>query len=249
MRLIHLQETDSTNRFLREECDTSNDDLTVVVADFQTAGRGQGTNRWESERGQNLLFSICMHPTWVEARRQFILSMAVANVLRRVLERLLLTDVEVKWPNDIYVGGRKICGILIETRLTGQHFKDCIVGVGLNVNQQRFVSDAPNPVSMAQLAGREFSREQVLQELLREFQTICQHWDADGIAAEYRAHLYRREGWHRYRDSHGEFMAEMVSVEDDGRLVLCDEKRQTRTFAFKEVSYVEELCSKELSSK
>lgn len=238
IRLIHLPETDSTNRYLREECDMGNDDCHVVVADFQTAGRGQGTNSWESERGKNLLFSIGFHPANIEPRGQFVLSMAIANAIRRVMESLLKVAVEVKWPNDIYVGNRKICGILIETRLSGNKIKDCIIGIGLNVNQQRFLSDAPNPVSMMQVSGHEFRCEEVLDLVLSVFEDIIKKDDTDVVATEYRQHLYRREGFHPYRDAKENFQAKLVRVEDDGRLVLCDQKGSLRSYAFKEVEFL-----------
>lgn len=234
--VIHIDETDSTNRWLREHASDGN---VAVVADYQTAGRGCGANGWESERGKNLLFSVLIHPGWVRAGEQFFLSMAVSNAIRRTLDCCLLPRSEVKWPNDIYVGDGKMCGILIENELRGNCIKDCIVGIGVNVNQRLFRSDAPNPVSMVQVAGgSEFDREHVLNRVLQEFADILDHWDPAVIGREYRQHLYRRNGFHAYTDSAGTFMAEMVGVEDDGHLVLCDESGLHRCYAFKEVQFV-----------
>lgn len=232
MEVIHLPETDSTNRWLREHPEDG--DVTVWT-DYQSAGRGCGSNTWESEQGENLLYSMLIHPEQVAATRQFLISMVTANSISRVVARYV-ENVSVKWPNDIYVGDRKICGILIENTLQGSHIKDSIIGVGLNVNQLRFVSDAPNPVSLANLTGRTFDREALLGELLEAFRD---EWaDVEGVRERYLAQLYRRTGFFRYRDASGEFMAELVTVEDDGHLVLRLTDGPTHRYAFKEVQFI-----------
>ncbi|MBR1689075.1 MAG: biotin--[Prevotella sp.] len=234
-RLIHIDETDSTNRWLREAA-IEGEELTVVWADYQTAGRGCGTNAWESERGQNLTFSILCHPHQIPANRQFLISMAISTAIADAIGRYAGEDISIKWPNDIYWRDRKLCGILIECTLSGQLLKDCIVGVGLNVNQQAFVSDAPNPVSLRQITGQDTDRELLLRDIVRRF-------DADlaalGIQTEhyYRSRLYRHEGFWPYRDAGGQFLAELVDVENDGHLLLRDEQGCLRRYAFKEVSF------------
>lgn len=226
---IYIAETDSTNRYLREHPTT--DDV-VVTTDYQTAGRGCGSNTWESERGQNLTFSVLIHPTGVEAARQFRLSMAISLAIVDALSCYVAEGLSIKWPNDIYWHDRKLCGILIECTLSGQTIRDCIIGVGLNVNQLRFVSDAPNPVSLRQITGREFDREEVLQRVLGAF-------DPCGADADrYRSLLYRRVGFHAYCDAQGTFEARLVTVEDDGHLVLEDRRGCRRRYAFKEVQFV-----------
>ena len=253
--IIHIDETDSTNRWIKNQQQQthplplpagrgesegspkqgkSERTPLVVVTDYQTAGRGQGTNSWESERGKNLTFSVMIHPTWVQADRQFLISMAISVALVETLKEL--GDVSIKWPNDIYIGNQKICGILIENTLTGSHIKDCIIGIGLNVNQTVFVSDAPNPTSMALESGHEWEREEVLQSVLTNFGKLLDNWNAEEIRASYRRQLYRREGVHRYRDAGGVFEARMVTVEDDGHLVLRDAEGRERRYAFKEVA-------------
>ena len=234
--IIHIDETDSTNRWLVANR-TEGQSPCVVVADYQTAGRGCGTNKWESERGKNLLFSMLIHPTEIAINKQFMVSMAVANSIAAVVAKYVeKRTVSVKWPNDIYVGDKKVCGILIENRLQGGVIKDSIIGVGLNVNQLCFVSDAPNPVSMANITGRQFDREQLLQELLEAFQ---QEWaDLEGVRERYLQQLYRRKGFFRYRDAYGECTAEIVTVEADGHLVLQDVDGRTNRYAFKEIQFV-----------
>ena len=232
--IIHIEETDSTNSWLVQKC-TGGQSPCAVVAEYQTAGRGCGTNTWESERGQNLLYSMMIHPKDVPANKQFVVSMAVANSIVKVVSKYV-KSVSVKWPNDIYVGDRKLCGILIENRLQGGVIKDSIIGVGLNVNQLRFESDAPNPISLANLTGRLFDREKLLQELLETFDVELA--DLEGVRARYLSQLYRRKGFHRYRDTWGESYAEIVTVEDDGYLQLRDVDGHINRYAFKEVTFI-----------
>ena len=231
---IHIDETDSTNRWLREHLPLSFP--TVVWTDYQTAGRGQGMNTWESERGKNLTFSIAFRPEGIQASEQFVLSMAVSVALTKTLSGL--KEVSIKWPNDIYVGDKKICGILIENTLTGNHIKDCIMGIGLNVNQTQFKSDAPNPTSMALESGQEQDCEQVLQTLLTNFSQLLENWSEEDIRTTYRQQLYWREGAHPFRDQNGPFEAFIIRVEDDGHLLLRDREGRERRYAFKEVAFL-----------
>ena len=213
-KIIHIDETDSTNRWLK---DHGEDQKVAVVAEYQTAGRGCGTNKWESERGKNLLH----------------ISMAISLAICEALGQHI-GDLSIKWPNDIYWRNGKIGGILIENRIQGSTIKDCIIGVGLNVNQREFHSDAPNPVSLWQICEYESDRNQLLQDILEAFEEMMESVNKD----RYMQMLYRRKGFHPYVDKDGAFMAQLVDVEDDGHLQLCDDNGQQRRYAFKEVQYV-----------
>ena len=228
----HIDETESTNLWLKEQGDEEN---RVVVADFQPAGRGCGTNTWESERGKNLTFSVMIHPEEIPASGQFLISEAVSVALCRTLSPYIYNKVEIKWPNDIYVDDRKICGILIENRLQGPIIKDAVIGIGLNVNQTTFVSDAPNPVSLCQITGHEMNREALLDEFLKRLDEALHD---ETVPTDYRSRLYRRDGLFAYRDQEGLFRARLKDVLPDGRLLLTDEAGQDRTYAFKEVQFV-----------
>ena len=229
-KIVHIDETDSTNRWLREQGGEEN---MVVWADYQTAGRGCGTNHWESERGKNLTFSMLLHPHDVPAQKQFRISRAISLALCKALGQHI-GDLSIKWPNDIYWRDGKIGGILIEVTLQGNKVKDCIIGIGLNINQRVFRSDAPNPVSMWQICEQETDCEQLLQEILQAFQEYMGKSNKD----EYQSMLYRRKGFHTYADKDGAFMAEIIDVEDDGHLLLRDDNGQLRRYAFKEVTFV-----------
>ena len=228
-KIIHIAETNSTNNWLKEH----GEDGMVVVADYQTAGRGCGTNKWESERGKNLLFSMLVHPHDIPAVRQFHISMAISLAICESLEQYI-GDLSIKWPNDIYWRNGKIAGILIENTLKGTVIKNSIIGVGLNVNQRDFRSDAPNPVSLWQVSGQETDRDELLHDVLRRFDGLLGH----DILNHYLSRLYRRRGFHPYADADGAFMAEIADVREDGHLVLSDEAAKDRIYAFKEVQFI-----------
>ena len=234
-KIVHIDETDSTNRWLQKylATDERSDANMVVWAEYQTAGRGCGTNQWESERGKNLTFSILIHPKDLPATQQFHISMAISLAICEALEQYI-GDVSIKWPNDIYWRNGKIGGILIENTLKGSIIMDSIIGVGLNVNQRVFKSDAPNPVSMWQICEHETDREALLKEILEAFERILD----SKIREQYLSKLYRRKGYHPYADKEGTFMAEIVTVEDDGHLVLHDDNGKERRYAFKEVQFI-----------
>lgn len=229
--IIHIKETDSTNRWLREA--NLKEQMTCVCADYQTAGRGCGTNKWESERGKNLTFSMLIHPKGIPATQQFDISIAISLAICEALDRYI-GDLSIKWPNDIYWRNGKIAGILIEHTLQGSVIKKSIIGVGLNVNQRVFHSDAPNPVSLWQICKHETDRKQLLYDILHAFEKYL----GKDNRKQYLGMLYRRHGFYPYCDQDGAFMAEFVTVEPDGHLLLCDDEGRERRYAFKEVCYV-----------
>lgn len=230
-KIVHIDETDSTNRWLKDH----GEGTMVVATDYQTAGKGCGSNAWESERGKNLTFSMLIHPDGIAAREQFHITEVVSVALCRTLQPYIYNKVEIKWPNDIYVGDRKLCGILIENRLQGNVIVDCIIGIGLNVNQRVFLSDAPNPVSMYQLTGQELDRDELLKAFI---ENLDQEWQNKANGSEYRELLYRKGKDGLYEDKTGRFVARLADVLPDGRLLLVDEAGKEHTYAFKEVSFI-----------
>ena len=238
-KIIRLKEIDSTNRFLRELKDEQEDEMVVAVADFQTAGKGQGSHTWESEAGKNLLFSIKVHPRWVPVRQQFLLSMAGAIAIKEALETYV-DGITLKWPNDVYWNDKKISGTLIETSIDSKGIKTCIFGIGINVNQEAFHSDAPNPVSLRQILGHEVDKDELLQKVIegfRRYYELLRRADYMDVSGIYHLSLYRRKGFHRYEDADGEFEGAFVEVEDDGHLILHDKKGMIRSYAVGEIKY------------
>ncbi len=253
MKIIRFDEIDSTNSFLHGYHEGDDVETVVAVAEYQTAGRGQGTNHWESERGSNLTFSVRVAPKGVRAGGQYVLSMCIALAVKDTLTEYIgevavkntLTessgDVTVKWPNDIYWRDKKISGTLIETTLVGSDVKTCIFGTGININQTEFLSDAPNPVSIKQITGRQTDREAVLQSVMKNLEGYLKRLYDGGrreIHREYEDCLYRKDGVHKYRDKDGEFDARIEGVEESGHLVLRSTDGKERRYGFKEVEFV-----------
>lgn len=245
--LIALQQTDSTNQHLCLLCNDRQEnihELTTVTAEFQSAGKGQRGNTWEAEEGKNLLFSFVLYPTFLEARHQFILSQIVSLSIKEELERWS-NDITIKWPNDIYWKDKKICGILIENDLSGHYISRSISGIGININQKAFYSDAPNPVSLTQITGKEHNRHEILAHILKRVEIYYKGLQVEDfntysaeINARYARSLFRRRGLHPYEDANGKFLARLLRVEQDGRFILEDESGKEREYLFKEVQYI-----------
>lgn len=241
-KIIRLEEIDSTNRYLKNYREEGDEEMIVAVADYQAAGKGQGTHTWESEKGKNLLFSIKVYPHWIPVRRQFVLSMAGALAVKDALDSYV-ENITLKWPNDVYWNDKKISGTLIENTIDSKGIKSCVFGIGLNVNQLVFHSDAPNPVSLAQILGHEVDRDEVLKKILDGFEKyyeLLRRADYMDVSGIYHLSLYRRKGFHPYRDADGEFEGALVEVEDDGHLILHDRQGKIRSYAFGEISIVRE---------
>lgn len=215
---------------------------TVIAAFEQTAGRGQRGNTWEAEPHKNLTFSLLLMPAALTASHQFELSMLVALATADFIrDKLPVHDVvRVKWPNDIYVNDDKICGILIENTIEASAIVKSVVGIGININQTTFRSDAPNPVSLAMLTSRSWPLDTLLQDVVSRILHAVADYDASteqqALLAEYRATLWHGSGQHRYHEPGGPtFYASVTDVSPSGRLTLSNGK----TYAFKEI--VQEL--------
>lgn len=221
----------------------------TLAAREQTAGRGQRGNTWEAEPGMNLTFSILLRPAGIAPSRQFVISEAVALGIAGALDRYLPDGMSatIKWPNDIYVGDRKICGILIEHTLgSAAAISHTVAGAGINVNQRRFLSDAPNPVSLWQISGEESDTDTLLQEVvaavMMEFSAVDNSDESAsaGLHCRFMSRLWRNDGrLHPFRLPDGrEFQASIADVAPDGRLTLIDTEGIRRRFYFKEVAFV-----------
>lgn len=239
VNIIRLDEVDSTSRYLQRYVPVENEDMTVVVANHQTAGQGMGMNTWESEASKNLLFSVLVRPAILPVGRQFLLSMAHAVALKRVLDEYT-SGITIKWPNDIYWHDKKISGTRIDTSVSSRGVGNFIIGTGINVNQREFHGTAPNPVSLCQVLGREVSVDDLLGNVVASFTRYYEmvvNGDYIYIAAAYHDGLYRAHGFHPYKDREGEFEAATVEVEDDGHLVLRDKSGVIRSYVFKEIEF------------
>jgi len=238
-KIIRIQQTTSTNWHLLQL--SNEEDLaegTVFVTDHQTQGRGLANNRWESEPGLNLTFSIILYPSSVKASRQFILSKAISLAVYDFVSQFV-TGVSVKWPNDVYVDEQKIAGILIENFIGGAYLTKTIAGIGLNVNQIIFLSDAPNPISLRQLTGKTYPLEKLLKDLHEHiairYRMITEN--AEKLNSDYLKYLYRFGRLSMFCADGNLFEATITDINDYGMLEITTNKNERKTFGFKEILF------------
>lgn len=240
-QLVYQPEMDSTSRVLRQRCeDGILDEYTVVITDFQTAGRGQRGNVWESEKDKNLMFSFLLTPTFLPANQQFLLSQIISLAIKDVLDTYC-DDISIKWPNDIYWRDKKICGMLIEHSLQGSNLSYTIAGIGLNINQEKFLSPAPNPISLRQITGMEHDASVILRQVLSRvlyYYGLLQRDDVGLIPTLYYNALFRKNQVATFQDREGTFDGTIVRVEPSGLLVLQRTDGMEQAYAFKEITYV-----------
>lgn len=249
---MFIKETHSTSSLLREQYTDSLPHLYTIRTDFQTAGRGQAGNTWESESGKNLLFSTLLRYNNILARDQWRLSMLVAISIWDMLATYLPQErLTIKWPNDIYYDDKKLVGILIENSLCGHQVGYSIAGVGVNVNQTEWLSSAPNPVSMKQITGKEYCPELLLEEWISAIK-LWELRSTEELSAAYLRRIYRREGWHKYverevsvlptaiapTDTEGAFLAEFVGITEQGELILRNTNNEEQIYHFKQIRFV-----------
>lgn len=212
----------------------------IVWADVQSAGRGQRGHKWESREGENITFSAIFEPTFLPATKQFLLSEVVALAVVDAL-RYYGVGARIKWTNDIYVGDRKLAGILIEHKLSGINISRTITGIGLNVNQLEFSADLPNPVSMRQITRLELDCREVLErvaEKLMERYEMLRRGEEQQLQADYHELLYRRDALHWYFLPDGKaFRGTIRGVEPSGALIVENEKGEQRSYLFKEIEF------------
>lgn len=238
-QITEIEETPSTNTLAAESPYDELHDKDVILTFRQTKGRGQIGNKWESAPEQNISMTIVFKPAQLSAGKQFAISMIIALGCRDFINHYL-ENCSIKWPNDIYVDHRKIAGILIEHNIAGTRICRSLCGIGLNVNQPEFHSDAPNPVSLLQLTGKELPLIKVVEDLLhcidKRYEQINEY---EQLETDFLQHLYRREGLHQWKDKNGNFQASIAGIDEYGRLRLKTPDNRFRLYGFKEVSYLQ----------
>lgn len=240
--LIILDCVDSTNNYATNHLVNEGwIEGTVVLTDFQDKGKGQSSNSWESENGKNLLFSMVLYPSFIPVQYQFLISKVIALGVCEVVS-LFAENASIKWPNDIYVGNKKIGGILIENAILGAEFSYSVAGVGLNVNQHKFISDAPNPISLFQLTGIEYDRDEILKMVIQsinKWYEILKRKEFSVIDTAYLKRLYRFGVDAKYEDDSGIFTGRIVGVDQTGQLMIEKGSGEVRAYYFKEVAFLD----------
>ena len=241
-RFLHLEKVVSTNTYL-QEINEHERARCVVYADEQTAGKGMGTNVWESEPGLNLTFSMGVDMAFLKAADQFLLSQAVPLGLLDVLDKQLPSEaLSVKWPNDLYYGNRKLCGILINSTIHGMDMGVSVIGIGLNVNQMCFRDWPTHPISMKMILNEEVALELLLKQLVDAVdQRIQQLRSPEGIATikeAYLSRLYRYRIWADYEVNGEKVRRFIMGIDSFGRLETIDESGAKNVYDIKEIKFV-----------
>lgn len=240
-RIIELEEVTSTNDEAMEHPERYAQG-SIITAQRQTAGRGQRGNKWESPNaGENLMFSLVLEPTHIRAEHQFQVSEMAALSASDAVREITGENVRcvVKWPNDLYVGDRKIGGILIEHTLQGEFLTRSVLGIGINVSQQAFDPSLPNPTSLAmELPDNQITPQELLKAFCDAFSTRYAQ-EATALHDDYMERLWRNDGFYPYTDHNGPFEATIRGINPHtGELTLIDQNRQPRHYWFKEVEAV-----------
>lgn len=244
-RIIEFESVDSTN-------DTAMGGLgsgefhhgDIISARSQVAGRGQRGNRWVSPAGENLTFSLVIEPTHIPVCEQFAISEMAALAAAEAIRRTVGVQCNIKWPNDLYIGDRKVGGILIEHTMHSEMLSASIIGIGINVRQREFDPTLPNPTSLAVESAREVSPAELLESFCHCFSECYDLTfdSAERLHCDFMAHLWRRDGFHLYRiPEHPEtvFAARIQSVDPHtGYLKLIHEQGLECEYWFKEVEAV-----------
>lgn len=239
-QIIELKETSSTNTYAKQIAADKNYHGTIVNAVFQNAGKGHLNNTWESKKGQNLTFSIILYFNDLKAEDQFLITKFVSISITNYLTQKDLFA-QIKWPNDIYVNDKKIAGILIENTIKGNIIDHSIIGVGININQVDFESNAPNPVSLAQLSNCDYNLKTELELLignLNEVFPLLYTNAYDKLDALYLEHMYKYNTVSNFKVGNNQFIGIIKGVNNFGQLQIEQANKVISTHNFKEIEFV-----------
>ena len=241
--IIELEQTASTNTYTDKLLHSEKPpEGTVIIAYQQTQGRGQDQNVWESEANKNLTFSVILYPEFLNPSEQFklikIVSLGITDFVKGLLS--LHADLKIKWPNDIYWGDNKLCGTLVQNSIVGPHLTECIVGIGLNINQEQFISNAPNPISLHQISGKNYDVNECLTKLCTTLDfryTQLKNKQYSLLETDYLSLLYRWLEWHEYIIHDIRMTARITGITDYGQLKLESSNGKIHECGMKEVVY------------
>lgn len=214
-------------------------EYTVVSTESQKAGRGQGTNKWDSQDCKNLTFSLLLLPQ-ISAMEHFYLNMCISLGIKKALEKYI-HNVKIKWPNDIYVDGNKICGILIESTISGKNITRSVVGIGLNVNQKTWAEWVPNPTSVCLHYGQEVDKNVLFESIIYNidhYYHLLKKGEKEHLSEKYHHSMYLLAENALFEDTNGHFNGRITGVDDLGHLLIRDEGEKERVYNFKEVKYI-----------
>ncbi len=240
--LLTLKEVNSTNDFLKNLLSNSKPlpEGTVIMAETQFAGRGQQNNKWHSEPGKNLTFSVLLNPSFLSIAEQFDLTRAISLGVTDALEPILGDQLKIKWPNDIYYGDKKLGGMLIENLLQGDKMKNSIIGIGLNINQDLFPDDAQNAISVKQILHKDYDLKMLLADICSHIESWYLNLRAgkkETVRIAYLDRLYALNQLRQFKAGGDVFEGTIKSVRNNGLLVV-DNNNHEQEFSLKEIEFI-----------
>ncbi len=239
--LIELDVVDSTNNYAAKLLlQTKLVNGTAIMTHFQTEGRGQRGSSWNSAPGKNLLFSLILNGHFINTENYFLLSKVIAIGINEALEEISGAVGYVKWPNDLYIDGRKIGGILIENQWKGNLLELAIVGVGINVNQVDF-DQLDNATSLALLGSKNYDIKEVMYKIFSKIElyyNLLKKGNVDEINSTYFNHLLFGGQWRVFDSLNGKVEGKITEVKENGLIELKLRNKQRVTYDFKELSFI-----------
>ena len=206
------------------------------MADVQTQGKGQRGNIWLSESGKNLLCSFVFKPDNLSVENQIALTWVTSLSLLQTLRKFNI-EAKIKWPNDVFVGGKKIAGILIENQLQGSRICCSIIGIGLNVNQTFF--EDLNATSLLletnQIVEPRTFLNLLAHEMNEQFELIYSS-NFELLKSEYEANLFQMNELRSYEDEFGEFVGKIIGTTNEGK-ILIEKSNAIQSYGLKEVVF------------
>ena len=240
IKISHYKEVASTNQTLKSLLqNNSPNEITAIMADYQTMGRGQGRNSWLSEPGMNMLMSVFI-PLHMDVHDHFFITVLVSMAIHRFLQRRGIAAY-VKWPNDIYADDKKLGGLLIENSIMGRQIKHSIIGIGLNVNQTVFDKSLPNPVSMKQLTKIDYKMDEIADQILQVLSAEFEDYHKNNkyqLLAEYNQWLFKKDMPAMFRDADGIFTGKIARVREEGMLEILLPTGEVRKYLHGDVEYI-----------
>ena len=241
MNIRKLSAINSTNEFLKELCTKIDlENFTVISADFQTNGKGQTSNKWYSDKGKNLLFSILINDLYLDISKQAYFNFAISIGIHQILTNYL-PQIKIKWPNDIMAGKNKICGILIENTIKKSIISQSIIGIGLNVNQLNFPDEIPNATSFIKILNKQFDRDQLLLEIFNAINhqiSYLKNCEFNKLKTTYESVLFKKDIPSIFKYKQNTFLGKIVGVTNTGLLQLELETGELKEFYNKELIFL-----------
>ena len=237
----HFDKIDSTNAYLQRKHSEADIRNWVVSANEQTAGKGMGSNSWESEAGKNLTFSLAVDMSFLPAEKQFLLSKAVPLGIIDVLDNILPNEkLSIKWPNDIIYENRKLAGILINSTIKANMMDVSIIGIGLNVNQMQFKDWPTHPISLKQITSETYDLQPLLEQIVEHILIkVKQLNDTPAvIEQDYLKRLFRYHTWADYEVEGKIVRLFMTGIDKFGRLQLLDEQQKMFCYEIKQIRFL-----------